>query len=206
MNRTRIGFALCAMAGAALVLTVAATGGRVLPVDINGRTFQLDRSTYALEILNYEHHEIHAGSYFRAGHQVDLSGSAATNLVIVTPDSAAYVHMRPRVDVESEAEIALWEAPAVTSGSAVTIYNANRNSAGASACASVSGATLNTSAATLLMVQVLGSGRGTGGNATAAEEWVLKRNTKYALVVTNQTSSANEVNIRLDWYEHTDKE
>ena len=32
--------------------------------DINGRTATIDASTYVLNTIEYEHHEIHAGSHY----------------------------------------------------------------------------------------------------------------------------------------------
>ncbi|MDA3802827.1 MAG: hypothetical protein PF488_02935 [Patescibacteria group bacterium] len=47
-------------------------------------------------------------------------------------------------------------------------------------------------------------GKQAGGTVRANNEVVLKRNTKYLIRITNDTTSDNWVNYLADWYEHTD--
>ena len=93
----------------------------------------------------------------------------------------------------------------MTGGSAITPRNANRNSSNESVATVVSDPTVSIGSGIGLGYIVIGSGKSSGGNAESGYEWVLKENTTYALIVTNRTTSANEINIRLSWYEHTDK-
>ena len=55
-------------------------------------------------------------------------------------------------------------------------------------------------------MKVIGSGKSTGGDAAAGHEWMLKPNTIYILIMTNQaTGATNETNMTFQWYEHTNK-
>jgi len=166
-----------------------------------------DRSTGAVEVIEYEHHEIHSGSYYRAGFQKDVPNGGTAIVAITPPNTASWLHFRPAVDVEVEARVQLFENPtSVAGGTAIAPKNANRNSTKTSGATVVSDPTIDTTGAVALGNQVLGSGKSSGGDANSQYEWVLKQNTTYVLVVTNKTTSANQVNIRCMWYEHTDKE
>ena len=67
-------------------------------------------------------------------------------------------------------------------------------------------ATVTVGSAITLGAAVLGSGKRIGGTGRSAEEFVLKQNTNYVFLVTNQTAGAtNETNFFLNWYEHQDK-
>lgn len=167
----------------------------------------IDQSTNAINVIEYEHHEIHAGDYYRAGFQKDVANGGTSILAITTPNTTKWLHFRPAVDLELEAAIMFYENPtSVTDGAAITPRNANRNSANTSGATVVSDPTVNLTGAVVLGNLVLGSGKSSGGNAESGFEWVLKQNTAYVMVVTNQAVGAsNEVNIRFQWYEHTDK-
>lgn len=165
-----------------------------------------DPVTESIEVVNYEHHEIHMGSFYRAGFQKDIPNGGTAIVAITTPDTTKWLHFRPAVDIELEAAIMLYENPtSVTGGTSVTPRNANRNYTDSSVATVVTDPTIDTTGAVVIGNQVLGSGKSSGGNASAEFEWVLKQNTTYVLVVTNQATGANETNIRLAWYEHTNK-
>jgi len=166
-----------------------------------------DPATESIEVVEYEHHEIHAGSFYRAGFQKDIPNGGTAIVAITTPDTTKWLHFRPAVDVELEAAIMLYENPtSVTGGTSVTPRNANRNFADESVATIVTDPTIDTTGAVIIGNQVLGSGKSSGGTGGSAFEWVLKQNTTYVMVVTNQaTGAANETNIRLSWYEHTNK-
>lgn len=166
----------------------------------------VDRCTNTLQTIDYEHHEIHSGSYYRAGYQKDVANAGTAILAITTPDSSKELHFRVIVDHELEATIKLYENPdSVSSGTAVTPRNANRNRPDSSVATVVTDPTIDVSNATLIGNQVLGSNKSSGGNADSQYEWILRRNTAYVVHVLNNTTSNNQVNIKCQWYEHTPK-
>lgn len=165
---------------------------------------RIDASTLALNTVEYEHHEIHSGSFYRAGFQKDVANGGTAILAITTPNTTKWLHFRAAVDLELEATVKLYENPtSSTGGTAVTPRNANRNSTNTSGATVASDPTVNLTGAVVLGNLILGSGRSSGGNSSAEYEWVLKQNTTYLVHVTNNTANANQINIRCQWYEHT---
>lgn len=171
----------------------------------NGNAIGIDLSTRSLQTIEYEHHEIHAGSFYRAGYQLDVGNGDTTALTFTTPDTTKWMHWRPAVDVEGQAAIMVYEGSTVTGGVAITPRNSNRNYADSSSMTVVAAGGVNVASATRITNIVLGSGKSSGGNSESGFEWVLKQNTTYTLLVTNESGAANEVNIRCQWYEHTNK-
>lgn len=173
-------------------------------MDDEGRGYpiEVDALSRALLMIQFEHHEIHEGDAYRAGFTKDVANAGTAAIGLVTPDTTEYLHMRPAVDMELEANVKIYEGATLSGGSAITPRNSNRNSDNASAATLTSDPTFDVGSATLLANLTLGSGRSSGGNQSADFEWVLKRNTKYLFLVTNNTANSNQINIRLFWYEH----
>lgn len=168
---------------------------------------RMDESTHTLMVLEYEHHELHAGSFYRAGFQKEIPNGGTAIFAITTPDTTKEIHFRDAIDVELQANIVFYENPlSVTGGTSVTPRNANRNFPDASVATVLTDPTVDTTGAIILDNLVEGSGKSSGGDSSSAYEWVLKRNTTYVVIVTNEaTGATNECNIRNNWYEHTPK-
>lgn len=168
----------------------------------------MDGSTNSLQVVTYEHHEIHEGNHYEVRINKDVPNGGTYNLAFTTPNTTKWIHMIFGVDVELQADIILYEnITSFTGGTAVTPINNNRNSVNTSGITDMEfDTTATVGSPTTLAHLVLGSGRVVGGMARGAEEFVLKQNTTYYLLITNQaTGAANETNITLNWYEHTDK-
>ncbi len=57
----------------------------------------------------------------------------------------------------------------------------------------------------LLLLVGLGLAQWTGsGGSRGSQEWILKQNTTYYAAIISATAS-NIVSIKMEWYEHTDK-
>lgn len=167
-----------------------------------------DRATFALNTIDYAHHEIHAGSFFTAGTALDLSAGGTVQLKITTPDSTRWAHLVGLVSVESESTVSWYENPTSPgAGAALPAYNHNRNSSGTATCA-VAGSvgTFSGTVGTTLARYNMGSGRGVGGDVREINEWVLKQNEDYLLEVVNGSSGPSLTTLVLAWYEHTNKE
>lgn len=166
----------------------------------------IDASTEASTTIGYEHHEIHSGSFYRAGFQKDIANGGTAIFAITTPDTTKWLHFRPAVECELEATIMIYENPtSVTGGNTVTPKNANRNSDNTSGATVVTDPTVNTTGAVVLGNIVLGSKKEVGGDSSAQYEWILKQNETYVIIVSNDSGTHNECNIRCQWYEHTAK-
>lgn len=166
--------------------------------------FRLDPMTETMQVIEYEHHEIHSGNYYRCGFQKEIANGGTAIFAITTPDTTKHLHFRLAVDVELEAAVMFYENPTSITGGANPIpKNANRNSTNTSGATCTTDPTVNTTGAVILGNQVLGSGKSSGGSGSAEYEWILKQNTSYAVIVTNQaTGASNECNIKTQWYEH----
>jgi hypothetical protein len=178
----------------------------------NWAPLRSDSASDVLETISYQHHEIHGGSSYRVSINKDVAGSGTYNIAWTTADAAKWPHMVWTVETEGEVEIMFYEGiTSWTGGSAITPLNADRNSGNASNITDmVYDGTLTLGTPTTLEAHVIGSASGpvtshSGGDASARNEWILDQGVKYAIVVTDQSGSSNEVNIILDWYEHTNR-
>jgi hypothetical protein len=177
--------------------------------DTEKATVRVDPSTHSLQVLSYEHHEVHSGSHYEVRINKDIPNGGTYNIAFTTPDTLKWIHMIFGVSTELQAGILLYEnITSFTGGTAVTPINNNRNSANTSGLVDMEFDTTPTlGTPTTLGDMVLGSGRAIGGEARGSAEFVLKQNTTYLMAITNQSgSAANETNIFLNWYEHTDKD
>ena len=188
----------------------------------------IDSATNAMNVIEYEHHEIHAGSAFHVGYSVTTASSDddVTAIMFTTPNTAKWIHIIATFTCSSAAEAILLEAPTLADsgdGSDKAVLNRNRNSSVTSTVQSledtptVGSVTTMTeaewtqvgvSAGTELEHEYLAGGEGPkalGGTTRGAQEWVLKQNTTYIFYLQNTGASANAHSISLDWYEHTDR-
>lgn len=173
---------------------------------------RIDGATNVLSTIDYAHHEVHGGSGYRVEIEKDVAGSGTYNIVFTTPNTTKWLHITYHIEVEGEADVKFYEGiTSWTGGSAITPYNANRNSGNTSGVTDMKyDGTITLGSPIVLSTRVIGSAGGhpasdSGGSKTTRGEWILKQNEKYALVITDQSGSNNEVGIQLDWYEHTDK-
>lgn len=167
---------------------------------------KVDPSTQSIQTVAYEHHEIHDGSHYSVFINKDVAIAGTFTVAFTTPNTTKWIHMLFSVVTEVEADIILYEGiTSWTGGSAITPINNNRNSANTSGITDMAqDATITLGTPVTIAHAVTGSGRNYGGGARNDAEYVLKQNTKYYLLVTNQTAGAtNEVNIGMQWYEHT---
>ena len=187
-----------------------------------------DASTHSLQVIEYEHHEIHSGSSFHVGYSVITANSDddVTAILFKTPNTTKWLHMVATFNAGAAAEAIILEAPTLADagdGSDKVALNRNRNSTKTSTIqsledtptvGSVTTATeaewtaIGVSGGTELEHEYLVGGTGPkalGGVARGTQEWVLKQNTIYAFYLQNTGVNANAHSISLDWYEHTDK-
>jgi hypothetical protein len=188
----------------------------------------IDASTNAVIVVNYDHHEVHAGSAYHVGYSVKTANSDGdvTAIMFQTPDTAKWIHLVATFACSSPAEAIILEAPTLEDsgdGSDKAVLNRNRNSAAVSTVKSLedtptvgSVTTMNEAEWTAVGVtggtelehEYLAGGEGpkaVGGTTRGSQEWVLKQNTIYVIYLKNTGASANVHSISLDWYEHTDK-
>jgi len=178
-------------------------------------TFQsprIDAATPAIETIDYEHYEIHAGNSYDIIDVVDLAGSGVRDIQITTPNNTEWMHFFFNISVESETEWYLYENVAIASaGAAIVANNLNRNSINESGVTiafidntSVANANADTtvSGATEIYHGITGAGKD-AGQLDHKHEVILKQNEDYCVRFIANT--AGYVNYHLNWYEYTSK-
>lgn len=180
--------------------------------DTVARAVRIDSSTHAMESIDYAHHEVHGGSHFTfTARDADLDTAQTMEYLIVTPDTTKWAHLILTVDAQLETLFQFFEDATHTVLAAQNVYNNNRNSATANTI------TVNTHNAdgadgTEIYGSLFGIDTGGGVNRIAGggadrgdQEWILKQNAKYLVMITSNTDD-NIVSLKLSWYEHTDKD
>lgn len=170
----------------------------------------IDDKTGLPPFISATHHEVHEGKNYIASISLTTSNADTkqTIMTIQTPNTAVFTHFTFLADVSSSATCKLYEA--VTAGDAtdtVTAYNSDRNSTNTAGCTIKyfdEDDAANVSGGTLLWQNYLGSGKTSHDGIVSRNEFILKPNTTYAVIVANTVAAANNHNIIFNWYEHTD--
>lgn len=184
------------------------------PVQISDgeRNAILDRNTNAIPTVSYPHKEIHSGYAFRAGASDLITANAALIVCWKTPAGPKEMHLEGLVVSANSSEVNFYElaVPPTSNGSAVSIWNANRNFPDSDTQTQFMfvGSTLNTTNANTLVhthvgaVGIKPNDPSFGGVAETRHEWVLRRNTWYAVEVADTSGDDQDMTATLDWYEH----
>lgn len=182
---------------------------------LNVKPLRMDASTHSIQIIDYAHHEVHSGSFYYVKGQAELDGAGDTlDFLYVVPNTNKWPHAQWDIDGEAEFTLSLYEGVVTSNdGGAVTIFNANRNSANSPGVAAYSGPTLNSGAlgdggdgGNLVWEGKIGSGRNATTNRETAYEFIAKQNTKYWFRISKEASGVHWVDYDFNWYEHTDKD
>ena len=180
----------------------------------NWRPVRIDESTRSIQTIEYEHHEIHAGSHFFVDSFLDIPGANdVLDLTWQMHASTKWVHWIWTIFTEKAGAWYIYENAVATNPLANTItpFNNNRNVETASVTVlkyeiQADLATANTDtaigAATLLASGKLGDNKG-GGIDNRSDELVMKQGGLYCLRFV--ASAAGYINFNMHWYEHTDK-
>ena len=173
--------------------------------DINGNSLRLDRSTGGILTIEYDHHEIHAGSHFMFTDSVELDAAAIQNYLITTPDTTKWCHFTFSATGSAITHVEFFKDTDRIGTTLQEVFNNNQNSdtvAGLTVHKGVSGGTTDGT-----RIYTLKSGAAAGASRTPVafnrgNEIVLKQNTKYIMRVTSGTND-NLTNVEFEWYEHT---
>ena len=181
----------------------------------DNRELGVDASTYALETIDYAHHEIHSGSHFYIQGYLTLAleegaGEGTYYVKMTTSNSSKLMHFV--FDIKSTGICTTYLDEGATGGMAdgspVTPINNNRTSSKTSGATFTSGVTVATSYDTRLENDKWGADgfkESIGGGSGRDDELVLKPNTTYLRTFISGTAD-NIVQFKASWYEHSDKE
>lgn len=190
----------------------------------NSHPIRIDSSTRALNVIDYTHHEIHAGAAYFAFHTDASKGDGDTiNIYFKTPAETTSENLLCHVVVEWAASGAaflnIYEAPTVTSGTGTNgndVIDRNRNLTTSSTLSGVQDNMGTSSAAgayakdvtvtdngTLIYQDYAGTGKSSAASERAEEEIVLASDTEYVFEVESDAAGLT-LFLRVDWYEHED--
>lgn len=175
---------------------------RLFRINDAGNTEYLstDISSTSLVVIDVPHWHLHNGRVFCCSGQTTLGSNASFDVLLITPNSGARVHLEPFVRASVEANFSLFEGVAVSAnGTPATALNRDRNSTRTSALQLFTGPTV-TNTGTLLRNPHFGSGQTRGGEDRSVLEWILRANTRYLFRITSE-ATANDIFWTLDWYE-----
>lgn len=180
------------------------------PVSNTVLTSAVDGATTALKIIDYAHHEAHAGSHFTYISTQELTNAQVVSFVVVTPNTTKWAHFGFLLSGAAEFSLDVYEAATPTANgtlvSAPAVINNDRNSGTVHTTHIYHTPTLGGgSKGTIIKKWHGGAGKKVGGQAGTAQEIILRQGTKYWFEITNMTASNNFVDWVVEWYEHTNK-
>lgn len=152
-----------------------------------------------------EHAVIHDGTHFTLTYNKLVNSAASVSSVYFTTPSAGsaqYTHFVCGVETDKAATWTFSEDASASVGSALTVYNNNRNSTKASLL-TLFGTPTITTVGTVLETHIIGTSGNpnsqTGGGVEARNEWLLKPSTNYLIQITTVSASTNTV-INMPYY------
>jgi hypothetical protein len=89
---------------------------------------RIDVSTHTLQTIEYEHHEIHAGSHFEYTDSVTLASAGVQNYLITTPNTTKWAHMTMSVTGSAITEYACYRGGDRVGETLQTSFNNDHNS------------------------------------------------------------------------------
>lgn len=182
-----------------------ADGDEVIVLGEKNGTYEpiiLDQTSNSLVIISTGHFEIHEGHMYTVSRNGVIANGASRDTLIVTANTTEWVHLVLSVVTEAEAQYMLYEGTTTSAdGDNETCLNRNRNSTNTASTKITYNPTV-TDVGTELTIRHWGSGKAIPGEGRESLEWVLKRDTKYLLRLTNLTSSDNYANTVMEWYAH----
>jgi hypothetical protein len=179
----------------------------VVMTDSDGTPSEIDNTTHTLQIIDYEHHEIHAGSHFYYTDSVTLASAGTQDYLITTPNTTKWAHLIFLASGSAITQVQIYEGSDKNGTTPQTIFNSNRNSETAATVTIHKGTSGGSTDGTLIWQRKSGAAAGasrSGMEASRSAEKILKQNTKYIIRITSGTND-NLTNIQLDWYEHINK-
>ena len=178
--------------------------------DALSKPMRIDSATNTIQTIEYEHHEIHAGSHFFIKSYQTLSINQVLDFTWLMPDTTKWIHWNFKIDTEAQTNWLVYENAAVVNAlTAITPLNSDRNSLTASVTtmkykvqANLAGANTDTNVtgATLILSGIVGAGR-EAGQYQRVNEIILKKGILYCLRAV--ATAAGYINFDMEWYEHT---
>ncbi len=194
-------------AGTTVVLGAGvAQAGKIVPVNSSGLEFTDVIATSAVKNIDIVHAEIHLGYMWRGTHSFTaLADNASVDLRLLT--GTGLFHMAASFDVGGAGRVYLYEAPTISAGTAVAMYNLRRDVATACPLTLTHGPTVTATGSVALVngyyipggasptTRVGAVLRGGGG-----DWWLLKGATEHLIRFTNLSGGNISGSITIEGY------
>lgn len=148
------------------------------------------------------HKKIHRGKYFSINAIGELNAGAKNKFLIETGDM--YLHMtQPALTVDSGVlRVSITLLPTVSNfGTAVGVLNHNQQSSLVSSLLNSRQGCTFSADGTILFDSYVFAGKSPGSNIPAREEYILKANTKYGIIIENVANAKLFYSLFHAWYE-----
>lgn len=185
--------------------------------DEGGIPASVDDSSESLQTIDYAHHEIHSGSTYRTQCFNDSIGNGGTVVIgFYVPDQTKMPHMTWEFVHSGTMTMRLYEDVTITAGTGTDrlCRNSRRDAGDTSILQGTGTGSLvsnyvtcepTISGGTVISLKKDYSAKNTAGGGARRNEIILKPDTYYAFELTNEETTAQGGQIRLEWYEHSDK-
>lgn len=175
--------------------------------DLTRQVPRMDAATHTMQFIDYEHHEIHAGSHFFYTDKNTLASAGTVVYLITTPNTTKWAHLTFSITGSAITTVDIYEGADRTGTTLQTTFNSDRNSLTAATTTIHKAVSAGATDGTLMWTRMSGSAtqQSRSGMETArGAEKILKQATKYLIRITSGTND-NLTNIQLDWYEHVNR-
>lgn len=167
---------------------------------------RMDSATWSIVTIEYEHFQIHEGTYYTVLEVTDLGNGAVRDIIVVTPDTTEWAHLVWEIEHELETSIQFYRDTLYSdNGTAIQSFNRNGNSTNNSTTLVYHTPTI-TNVGTLIATIQQGDGKKAGGSDRLSNEFILKQNTAYLIRITNLTVNNNLIFMKLNWYEQVNRD
>jgi len=165
----------------------------------------IDKSTFNLNTISQEHHEIHEGDHYYVEGFTTLDSGAVLKVGLTTPNGSKWAHFTWNIGANGVLITRLYEDAGISGGVSITPLNNNRNSPNTSALI-ISQAVSGTGGTIVSQTSVGGEvfKASIGGVSDRKDELILKSGTDYRREFIS-SSDDNIISFKASWYEHTDR-
>jgi len=152
-----------------------------------------------VETITFEHQQVHKGEMWSIYNYTVLGNGDTEYLLFYTGNKS--VHLIFQLTNEVEAQFTFCEnVSVVNNGTKLTYFNRNRNFIGENGVSAYLTDTIS-ACDVLFGSSRFGDKNQFGGRDRSINEYVLRKNTIYALRVDNLATTDNTINFYLEWYE-----
>jgi len=186
-------------------LNVDANGNLIVRLTDGTDLSSLDPVDGALVTTTLDHHQVHDGVFYAvSGRTIDLGSGDSIDLLLCAPATPDRIHAVIGFQPSAAGFTELWEgATGLLSGSTLTAYNNDRNSANATVL-TVYNEPASLTLATAAKIETIEAGASknnqSGRSVRGGGEWILKQGTDYIARFVSDSAN-NDVSFEIQYYE-----